>query len=61
MGPGRGGVPWPFFGCAQHGRTLAAARALGLSRRMLAYYRGGAKPVPRIVALAWEAEQRKAA
>ena len=47
------------------GLTLdGAARALGLSRRMLAYYRGGAKPVPRTVALAclgWEAEQRKAA
>ena len=34
-----------------------AAVALGLSRRMLAYYRSGAKPVPRTVALAclgWE-------
>jgi len=50
---------------ARHGLTLdAAAQALGLSRRMLAYYRGGAKPVPRTVALAclgWETEQRKAA
>ena len=35
----------------------AAAAALGLSRRMLAYYRSGSKPVPRTVALAclgWE-------
>jgi hypothetical protein len=34
-----------------------AALALGVSRRMLAYYRSGAKPVPRTVALAclgWE-------
>ena len=50
---------------ARHQLTLdAAALALGLSRRMLAYYRSGAKPVPRTVALAclgWEAEQRLAA
>jgi predicted DNA-binding transcriptional regulator AlpA len=35
----------------------AAALALGVSRRMLAYYRSGSKPVPRTVALAclgWE-------
>ncbi len=47
---------------ARNGLTLdAAAIALGLSRRMLAYYRSGAKPVPRTVALAclgWE-EVRK--
>ena len=47
---------------ARHDLTLdAAADALGLSRRMLAYYRSGSKPVPRTVALAclgWEAEQR---
>ncbi len=30
----------------------AAAAALGLSRRMVAYYEQGAKPIPRIVALA---------
>jgi Protein of unknown function (DUF2442) len=46
---------------ARHGLTLdTAAMALGLSRRMLAYYRSGAKPVPRTVALAcvgWEMEQ----
>lgn len=50
---------------ARHNLTLdAAAKALGLSRRMLAYYRSGEKPVPRTVALAclgWEAEQRLAA
>ena len=49
----------------RHAFTLdSAAEALGLSRRMLAYYRSGEKPVPRTVALAllgWEAEQRKAA
>lgn len=49
----------------QHRLTLdAAAEALGLSRRMLAYYRSGKKPVPRTVALAcigWETEQRLAA
>ena len=32
-----------------------AARALGLSRRMVAYYDGGAKPIPRTVALAVKA------
>ena len=34
-----------------------AAAALGVSRRMLAYYRSGSKPVPRTIALAclgWE-------
>ncbi len=33
----------------------AAAHALGLSRRMVAYYEQGAKPIPRIVALATRA------
>lgn len=46
---------------AEHDMTLdAGASALGLSRRMLAYYRSGEKPVPRTVALAmlgWEVEQ----
>lgn len=49
----------------RHHLTLdKAAEALGLSRRMLAYYRSGEKPVPRTVALAcigWETEQRLAA
>lgn len=33
----------------------AAARALGLSRRTLAYYEHGMKPIPRVVALATRA------
>jgi DNA-binding transcriptional regulator YiaG len=32
-----------------------AARALGISRRMVAYYEQGAKPIPRVVALAAQA------
>ena len=32
-----------------------AAAALGLSRRMIAYYEQGAKPIPRVVALATHA------
>ena len=43
---------------AHHGLTLdTAAEALDVSRRMLAYYRSGAKPIPRTVGLAmlgWE-------
>jgi len=42
----------------------AAAKGLGISRRMLAYYRSGQKPVPRHIWLAcvgWEAEREKAA
>jgi hypothetical protein len=55
-----GGVPHDFIWnwMARHDLTLdTAADALGLSRRMLAYYRSGTKPVPRTVALAclgWE-------
>lgn len=55
-----GGVSHEFIWnwMARHELTLdTAAQALGLSRRMLAYYRSGAKPVPRTVALAcvgWE-------
>jgi Protein of unknown function (DUF2442) len=55
-----GGVSHEFIWnwMARHQLTLdAAAEALGVSRRMLAYYRSGAKPVPRTVALAclgWE-------
>lgn len=38
-----------------HGLSLnAAADALGLSRRMIAHYRTGSRPIPRIVALACE-------
>jgi hypothetical protein len=39
----------------------AAAEALGLSRRMVAYYRTGAKPIPRVAWLAcigWETQHR---
>ncbi len=43
-----------------HGLSLAkAAAALGLSRRMVAYYSNGEKPVPRAILLAckgWEIE-----
>ncbi|WDY57646.1 DUF2442 domain-containing protein [Pseudomonas sp. PSKL.D1] len=50
---------WNWMG--RNGLTLdQAAHELGLSRRMLAYYRSGEKPVPRTVALAmkgWEALQ----
>jgi len=36
-----------------HAFTLeTAARALGVSRRMLSYYEQGQKPVPRTIALA---------
>jgi hypothetical protein len=55
-----GGVSHEFIWnwMARHDLKLdTAALALGVSRRMLAYYRSGAKPVPRTVALAclgWE-------
>ncbi|HEX5453705.1 MAG TPA: helix-turn-helix transcriptional regulator [Stellaceae bacterium] len=40
----------------RHAYTLdAAARALGLSRRMIAYYETGERPIPRVVALATKA------
>jgi hypothetical protein len=40
---------------AEHGLSLnAAADALGLSRRMIAHYRTGSRPIPRVVALACE-------
>ena len=41
-----------------------ACEALGICRRMLAYYRSGQKPIPRHIWLAcvgWEAERNKAA
>lgn len=47
----------------RHGLSLsAAAEALGLSRRMVAYYSNGEKPVPKTVLLAcrgWEAGRRR--
>lgn len=40
----------------RHAHTLdQAARALGLSRRMVAYYEKGERPIPRVVALATQA------
>lgn len=49
----------------RHGLSLsAAADALGLSRRMVAYYASGGREVPRTVLLAckgWESERRQAA
>ena len=54
---GRAFLEWRM----RHGLSLTkAAEALGLSRRMVAYYSNGEKPVPRPVLLAckgWEAEQ----
>ncbi len=45
----------------RHGLSLSgAAQALGLSRRMIAYYSNGEKKVPRAILLAcrgWEADQ----
>ncbi|GHT93535.1 hypothetical protein AGMMS49545_13040 [Betaproteobacteria bacterium] len=50
---------------AKHSLTLdEAARAIGISRRMLAYYRSGKNPVPKTVALTclgWETCGKKAA
>lgn len=37
----------------------AAARALGVSRRMVAYYEQGTKPIPRVVALATRGLDRR--
>ena len=40
----------------RHAYTLdAAARALGVSRRMVAYWEKGERPIPRLVALATRA------
>ena len=40
---------------ARHGLSLnSAADSLGLSRRMIAHYRTGSRPIPRVVALACE-------
>ena len=47
----------------EHGFTQeAAAQALGLSRRMIAYYLSGEKPIPKTVMLAtegWAARRRR--
>lgn len=55
-----------FFGWMQrNGLTLdTAATALGMSRRMIAYYRSGKKPVPKYIWLAckgWEVTQNEQA
>lgn len=40
----------------RQGYTLdGAAKALGISRRMVAYYEGGERPIPRVIALATKA------
>lgn len=48
---------------AQHHLSLAeAASALGMTRRMMAYYRTGSRPIPKVVMLAckgWEAEHAR--
>ncbi|MFA7488085.1 MAG: hypothetical protein WCY72_08375 [Lysobacteraceae bacterium] len=50
---------------ARHRLSLStAAEALGLSRRMLAYYRSGEKAIPKTVGLAllgWEVQQSRTA
>ena len=68
LGRPQAGLPTPAEFAAwmkRHGLTLtAAAAALGLSRRMVAYYCAGAKPIPLVVGLAcigWELRQRQAA
>jgi DNA-binding transcriptional regulator YiaG len=44
----------------RHAFTLdTAAKALGISRRMLAYYEQGKKPIPRVVALATRGLERE--
>ena len=49
----------------RHALTLkVGADALGISRRMWSYYEGGAKPVPKAIALAcvgWESMRNEAA
>jgi hypothetical protein len=45
-----------------HLSLTTAAEALGLSRRMIAHYRTGSRPIPKIVGLAcigWEEEQQR--
>ena len=49
---------------SRNGLSLTqAAQALGLSRRTIAYYKGGHQPIPKIVGLAckgWDVERRGA-
>jgi hypothetical protein len=48
---------------AQHQLSLTdAAKVLGMTRRMMTYYRTGSRPIPKVVMLAckgWEAENTK--
>ncbi len=48
---------------ARHHLSLAdAAKALGMTRRMMTHYRTGSRPIPKVVILAckgWEAENSK--
>lgn len=50
---------------AQHHLSLAdAAKALGMTRRMMTHYRTGSRPIPKVVMLAckgWEAETARRA
>jgi len=63
------GLAWPTHRfnawMKRHGLSAAqAAKALGLTRRTILYYRTGAKPIPIYIALAcegWEHRQLKAA
>ena len=46
-------LPMPSGAARRKAYTLdTAARARGISRRMVAYYEQGARPIPRVVALA---------
>jgi hypothetical protein len=61
------GLPSPqHFDAWMHRNNLSlstAATALGLSRRMVAHYRTGSRPIPKVVGLAcvgWEVEHRQA-
>lgn len=48
----------------RNGLSLAsAAECLGMTRRMIAHYRTGSKPIPKVVGLAckgWEAQHARA-
>ena len=62
------GYPSPQrFDAWMHRNELSlstAAEALGLSRRMVAHYRTGSRPIPKVVGLActgWEVEHRRQA
>ena len=62
-----GGISYERIWDWMHRNSLTldtAAEALGISRRMLTYYRSGQKPIPKHIWLAcvgWETERNKAA